>query len=308
MRLPNFLLIGAAKSGTTSIHNYLSQHPDIFMSSNKEPRFFAAELFNDPAAGPGDANGRASACLTPDSYQSLFLDVADEKAVGESSAVYIYSRTAPLKIAQFDPAMKIIAILRNPVDRAYSQFSKRVTLGIEPLSNFIEAIEAESWRIEKGWHPIWHYVQRGFYCKQLKRYYAQFDAKQIRVFLYEDLQNDPKRLMKEIYGFLGVDDTIETNVDRKHNANSTTPRAAFINRFMHQPSRLTKAIQRIIPKSHLALMTQVVRRYNTREKPPISKAIRNSLMRMFQADVEELQDLINRDLSMWLADADESLL
>src|SRR5215210_1748036 len=153
--LPNFLVIGAGKSGTTSLYHYLRQHPDVYMSPVKEPLFFAAEGGRIRFPGPdGRMISRAAnpgAVTRMKDYRALFAGVSGKKAVGEASPQYLYTPEAPLRIKHYVPEAKLIAVLRNPVERAYSAFLHRTRLGREPLADFSEALRQEDSRMREGW-------------------------------------------------------------------------------------------------------------------------------------------------------------
>ena len=167
--LPNFLIIGAAKAGTTSLYRYLEQHPEVYMSPVKEPKFFALGGERLDYRGPGDeARMRGASVTSLEDYRELFRGVSTETAVGEASTLYLYSERAAARIKHHVPDVKLIAVLRNPVDRAYSDFLHLVRDGIEPLTDFPQALEAEESRIRSRWAPMWHYRRRGFYHPQLK--------------------------------------------------------------------------------------------------------------------------------------------
>jgi len=179
--MPNFLIIGAMKSGTTSLYHYLKQHPQIYMSPVKEPKFFALEgepFYSDSRGSGGLA--RIKGIRELKSYQEQFEGVSHEIAIGEASPLYIYVPKAVERIKYYIPEAKLIAILRHPVDRAYSHFLHWIQRGLEPLdSNFESVIREEEIRISQDWSPNWHYKQRGSYYQQLKRYYENFNREQI---------------------------------------------------------------------------------------------------------------------------------
>lgn len=163
MILPNFLIIGAAKSGTSSIYDYLKQHPQIYMSSIKEPIFFAFEGEQIDEFGPFNDDPLAKGTLTNsatniDDYQALFRDVDGEKAIGEASVRYLYFSKSPNRIKKYIPEAKLIAILRNPVDRAYSHFLMNLRKQFEPLNDFSKALQAEEKRKLDNWGWDWHYL------------------------------------------------------------------------------------------------------------------------------------------------------
>ena len=218
--LPNFLVIGAAKSGTTSLYHYLREHPQIYMSPVKEPEFFSymGEKIDrrDPRLAPA-----IFAITEWKDYEALFKNVRNETAVGEASPGYIYSPEAPKRIKQFLPQAKLIAVLRNPVARAYSHFTMRLNkssdIVVEPVRDFEEVLKAEESRIRDGWLAGWHYKRRGFYYEQLKRYFDLFDRSQIQIYLYEDLEENTLKVVRGLYQFLGVEDRFVPVLERVHN-------------------------------------------------------------------------------------------
>src|SRR5918997_468574 len=158
MTLPNFLIIGAMKSGTTALYYYLEQHPQIYMSPVKEPNFFCS----------GGQEGWESKSVTRiRAYQYLFKDVSDEKAIGEASHCYLYEPQAVARIQEHLPDAKLVAILRNPVDRAYSHFLHMVRNGTEPLTDFGQALEEEEIRADPH-RRFQDYIGRGLYYGQLR--------------------------------------------------------------------------------------------------------------------------------------------
>jgi len=187
MTLPNFLIIGAAKSGTTALYTYLKQHPEIFMSTPKELRYFSN------VSSPPEGIPHHRAVFSLEEYKSYFDAVTDEKAYGESSPMYLYTPGTAERIRTAIPDVKILAILRNPIDRAYSAYTHALRDWIETAETFEEALEKEPERIGAGWGMLWHYANAGYYYEQLSRYYKVFDPDQIRVFLHDDLSKRRRR-------------------------------------------------------------------------------------------------------------------
>ena len=202
MDLPNFIIIGAEKAGTTALWQFLKQHPQIFMSAVKEPQFFGYEGREVSFNGPGPVVKEALPITDFKEYQSLFKGADGYPAVGEASPSYLYNSRAPERIRHYVPQAKLIAILRNPVDRAYSRFLHLVREDREPVGDFLEAVEKEQWRIEHNWWPDFFYTRNGFYHSQLSRYYDLFDTNQIKVYLYENLSADPLGTLRDIFSFL----------------------------------------------------------------------------------------------------------
>ena len=167
MTLPNFLLIGAAKSGTSSLYHYFRQHPQIYMSPNKEPSFFAYEGKAIQLTGPGDQDFHAKRIVTDlIDYQALFGDRTNQPAIGEASILYLYAPDAPARIHHYLPDVKLMAVLRNPVDRAFSSYAHLRRDGRESIADFRLALQEEEARIKANWEHQWHYAQLGFYYTQ----------------------------------------------------------------------------------------------------------------------------------------------
>lgn len=289
--MPNFLIIGAHKAGTTSLYRYLDQHPQIFMSALKEPHFFSflnhPLNFNDPGFNPATLRSVS----TIEDYQSLFLEAGDAIAVGEASPSYLYMPQAASNIFHYLPEVKLIAILRNPADRAYSNFLHcRARKYHEPLEDFAEALKAEAARIVDNWSPLWHYKQMGFYYEQLRRYYQLFPKEQIQIFLYDDFQTDPSAMLRKIFLFLQVSPEFESDLTKRHNVSGVPKNEGW--RLMVQYLSWTRAL---LP----ARAKQTVKK-RVLIRPPFPVAVRKQLIKLYKEDIRQLQALIQRDLTHWL--------
>lgn len=317
--MPNFFVIGAAKCGTTSIHNYLSQHPQIFMSAIKEPNFFAfegeevnfkgfADNDNLPVKDPGDYdNCRYRRTITDiNAYKNLFKNSAGKIAIGESSPCYSYIPKASERIKHHVPHAKLIAILRDPVDRAYSQYKSMIRYSHEPL-DFLSAIEAEQNRIYDNWAPTYHYKSRGFYYKHLKRYYDIFDKNQIRVYLFENFSRYTADVLRDLFTFLEVDNTFIPDLTVKHNVGSEQIilKNKTINDFLVKKSMIKSALMHITPDIFISMLKKRILKHNTDYAKNIVKSrlpveTRMRLISEYHEDITQLQELIGRDLSHWL--------
>jgi hypothetical protein len=309
MTLPNFLIIGAQKSGTTSIYEYLKEHPQIHMSPMKEPRFFAFEGEKPNFRGPGDQELYKDIVSDLESYRALFQGASKDMAIGEASVVYLYFPRTPERIRHHIPDVKLIAVLRNPIERAYSAYLHLTRDRKEPLRDFGRALQAEDLRIHNNWGPIWHYKQIGFYYSQLKRYYDTFEREQLRVYLYEDLSKHPKEMLQDIYGFLGVDDTFVPDVRRRHNVSAVPAHNGWyaMYAFLQSQSPIKSLVKPLLPEAlRRRLFTQVYGRVSTSPqdqvlaKPPLPLEVQQQLTDIYRNDILRLQELIRRDLSNWL--------
>lgn len=295
MVMPNFLIIGAAKAGTTSLYYYLSQHPQIYMSPAKEPRFFALEGEDLNFRNPDQDINRTSV-TTPEAYNQLFQGVTDETAIGEASPLYLYSPKAVERIKHYIPDVKLIAILRDPVDRAFSCYTHLIREGYEPLS-FSGGLNEEPNRIQNNWAHLWHYQQAGYYYTQLKRYFDTFAPEQIKVYLYEDLNADSTAVTQDICRFLGVDDTFEPDLTRMNV--SGVPKVRLLHGlFKRNP--IKTALKPLFPPDLRKQIARKVKAWNLQDKPSLPSEVRAQMIETYREDILKLEELIQRDLSKWL--------
>lgn len=303
MTMPNFLLIGAAKAGTSSLYYYLKQHPQIYMPSSrtqKEPDFFSLEGEKLEYPGP-HGTFKMRNCITEiETYRALFDPVTTEKAIGEASTSYIYSKKAPKRIQHYIPNAKLIAIIRDPVERAFSHYLYWASQGFEPDTNFdfTKAIQAEPHRIRDGWSYNWHYIQRGFYYVQLERYFHCFDASQIKVYLYEDLVKDGVAVARDIFCFLGEDDTFVPNISKTHNK-TIVPKNRTLNQLLNRQNPIKSILKTILPANLHQNIAESLKKRN-QGKPKLSPKTRKELIEVYREDILKLQGLIKRDLSNWI--------
>ena len=303
--MPNFLIIGASKAGTTALYLYLKQHPQIYMSPIKEPRFFAFEDERLDFKGPADERLKHEIVTHIEDYYALFQGVSKERAVGEVSPVYLYSPKAPERIRHYIPDVKLIAVLRNPIERGYSNFLAQVREGREPLTDYAQALQEEETRIRNNWSYIWHYRQRGFYYTQLRRYFDKFDRDQIRVYLYDDWKANNIMILQEIFHFLNVDDTVVPDISVRPNV-SVIPRSKILHRYLTKRNLIMSTLkpllprrlrQRILAKLQIAFVNLMSLNL---VRPRLSLEVRRQLVQEYREDILKLQDLIDRDLSKWL--------
>jgi len=294
---PNFIVIGAMKAATTSLYTYLKQHPDIFMPKVKEPMFFNNFNQNKDYKLLGRKGNKIT---TLKEYFSLFSDVENESAIGEASPAYIYNENAPQLIKEHLPDVKIIAILRQPVERAYSNYLHTKRADRENLNSFEQAIEIETQRIEDNWSPLYHYIEKGYYSVQLKRYYNIFPKENIKVYLFEDVVKNPKETLKDIFKFLNIDENIEVDTSKKSNV-SGTPKGVmgYILKKMRYYNLMPKfAISDCLPTFLVKLLFKSV--YTKTEK--LNSDLRKELTsRFYKEEIKNLEKLIDKDLSSWLS-------
>jgi len=297
VKSPNFLIIGVQKSGTTSIYHYLKEHPQVYMSPRKETNF----LSKDPNKDPKDRTplpSQKKRIDTFEKYSELFQDVTDEIAIGEASPNYMANyEIATQQIKRYVPDAKLIAILRNPADRAYSDYLMHVRDAIGKPRKLSEQI------VKKGKQSAT--LKKGFYGEHLSYFYENFDRNQIQVFLYDDLRKDSQELMRNIYQFIGVDETYQPDTSKRSQV-AKLPKNKSLNQILntHNPLRETtaKILNSLFPASVVQSFRQKLMDLNqSQEKiPPLSDEERQQLIEFYREDILKLQELINRDLSHWL--------
>lgn len=297
---PNFLIVGAMKSGTTSLWYYLRQHPQIFMPEKKELRTLASE--NLLLANHGDSNslintsGRYCSKLL-DEYFSHFTGVSDETAIGEASPQYIskYQNTIPV-IRDLLGNPKIIMILRNPVDRTYSLYRSSINMSNGKdyrRRTFEEVIGMVN--INTPNKP--KLVNSGFYYSQVRAYMENFSN--VRIYLYDDLKSDPLSLIKDLFGFLGVDENFKVDVSIKRNVtrpvNNTFQKIIF-----SEPVRSIATpvlFNTVGEKRSIRLANFILGKVDRNDMKPET---RKYLTELYRDNILKLQNLIQRDLTHWL--------
>ena len=296
MTVPDLIVIGAARSGTTSLHHYLGQHPDIFMCPVKEPNYFAFAGQSPKFRGAGTRWFRRNSVHDPGKYRALFAGAHDEKIVVEVSPLYLHAAQAPARIKEEAGDARLIAVLRHPVERAYAAFMGARREGVEPCDQFLDAINDEPRRLEHSL-TVGGLVRKGFYCQHLSRYYELFDHEQIRVYLYEDLVADPYGLIRDIFGFVGIDEGFVPDMSRRYNRSGTI-RNSLLRAFWTGSFPLRNTIRPYVPETwrdaaYFRITKNVV-------KPPMPAEARDKLMEVYREDITGLAELLGRDLSHWL--------
>jgi hypothetical protein len=234
-----------------------------------------------------------------EAYQALFSGVVNERAIGEASPWYLLEEQVPERIQRYIPHAKLIAILRNPVEQAYSLFQQYIRDDREPQTDFLQAIRVTEQRTRENWHPFWRYKHLGRYYTQLRRYYECFDKEQIRVYLYDDLQADNLRLCQDIFRFLEVDDTFIPNTSVRHNV-SGIPQSKVLYRLRLRPIPFRRVIGRILSLRTKRYLFAKWQHLTLQKLPPMPAEAMEELQQNYREEILQLQELIHRDLSHWL--------
>lgn len=295
--LPNFVIIGAAKGGTTSLYRYLSGHPDVYMSPVKEPNFFAYEGHPLDFRGPRDQElgAPAFAVTSLDAYRALFAARTTERMVGEASPFYLCIDGVAQRMAQRIPDAKLIAVLRDPAERAFSNYVMFLRDRRETLA-FREAIVQCDARRRANWAQGWQYVDMGFYARQLRAFYAVFPAAQIKICFYEDLSARPQALFREVLDFLQVSPDYTPDFSERLNVSLVKRRR--LDRLVNRPNAWRSMARLALPAPMRAAIARHLRS-KVHYRPTLSPRDRAMLVDVYRDDIRELESMTGRDLTAW---------
>ncbi len=306
-RLPDFLVIGAPKAGTTALHAALAQHPDLYLSPVKEPKYYMCGDSPPPTyKGPGDAHSNQEWVWQRAQYRQLFANAPEEALCGESTPFYLYNRDARRRIATDIPNAKLIAVLRDPVDRTYSNWMHLWVDGLEPCADVVEACRREAKRIDDGWAPFWHYQSLGMYGRQLADLFEQFPAEQVLVLRYRELVDEPQATLAKTSRFLGITEAGLTALP----ADNSRPYV--------RPGMRTTALGPVVragAKAGAFLPPKVWRRVSKpllqqlhgkgdAARPKLTAEQRIALREPFLADIELLERVTGQSYDEWLQHRD----
>lgn len=294
--LPNFLIVGAAKAATTTIHEYLKQHPNVFMTKRKEPCFFT---FRNTTPKTYSTGRQVNFYSKLNDYQKLFDGSREFKIKGESSTPYLYFYEKTIKnikeVIDKHGGLKILIVLRNPIDRAYSQYSMKVRDGVEEMS-FENAIKIEKKRMQENAHFDFFYLDRGLYFKQVKGYLENF--KNVKIILFEDFKNNENLVLNDISDFLEVEQFKYSKLNKLNI--SGTSKIRFITKIIKGDFFVVrKVLGFFIPNRNKKQLINYLQRKNTKKGVPICENTKNELKDFYKKDIIKLERLINRDLAHW---------
>ena len=304
MALPDFFLLGAPKAGTTALHAALAQHPQLYLSAVKEPKFYLCDgrpPSRSGQRGPGDAHSAREWVWRRSEYEALF-DVAPAGTLkGESTPFYLYDRFAQRRIKADVPDAKMLVVLRDPIDRAYSNWMHLWSDGLEPIGDFAQAWAAEDERVAAGWAPFWHYRRLGLYGEQLRDLIELFGRDQVHVLRYRDLVETPDAALDKVCAFLGVE---SGHVEQPARENS---------RSYVVPGRRTAALSKVVRAGAAAgahLPPQVWRRASEPllrllqkgdvRRPVLDQAVRMRLVEAYREDNALLIELAGESFGDWM--------
>lgn len=289
---PNLLIVGAAKSGTTSLHNYLKQHPDFFMTDHKEPHF----LINNEIG----VKRVHKAVTNLSDYQKMFEGSSEYKYRGESSVMYLpFPDISIRNIKKYlNKDVKIIIMLRNPVERAFAGYLHNVRYNTSENLSFEEAIEKSEERYQKtnDMTPDTRYLHVGMYYNQVKKYMDEF-GKNVHVVIYDDYVSNINRSIKRVFDFLKVNN-IEMDTSQRHMVGGWIFKNPILRKLMVSKNGLKSFVKLLLPSSSLRKKIRaIIMRFGTSKTPELTTKMRKFLEDYYRDDIVKLENLIDKDLN-----------
>lgn len=288
-RLPNVVCVGAPKCGTTTIYDYLRQHPSIFLPKQKELHFFSNKDLYHLNKGPQSKYSKADWVRTFDEYTHLFSPAEPHQICGDISPSYLYALTAPQQIAETLEDPKIIICLRHPVDRAYSQYMHLIREARETKS-FLHTLELENERITLGWDAIFHCKSMSLYSDAVERYIATFGNKRIFIVWFDELIKDVESMMSNICDFLDIDTSFKFTPIQNRNI-SGRPKSRLLASIAGS-NPISNTAKKFIPRDFGRAVKSAIFRINIDRSIKITREERNSAFSYFQEDVKNLEKLL----------------
>jgi hypothetical protein len=305
--MPDFLVIGSPKAGSTALHVALEQHPQLFLSTPKEPKYFLTGGRPPQRIhhrGPGDAHSSQEWIWRREQYEQLFAAAPTGTLRGESTPFYLWDRAAHLRIAREAPDAKLIAVIRDPIDRAYSNWTHLRSDGLEPEPDFRRACELEADRGRQGWAPFWRYQGLGRYGEQLQHLFEHVPREQVHVLRYRQLIDEPAGTLDTIARFLGVEPGVVTTIPGSNLSAWAGP--GIVNDGLRYAVRAGAAIGGYLPpqwwrQAQRPLLATLHRGHPHRPRLPVET--RRELVDGIRDDVALLETLLGRTFQDWLGDS-----
>ena len=303
MPLPDFLIAGVPKAGTTALHAALVPHPDLFLPAVKEPKFFLTDGRPPAAGGPGDVQTYQEHVWRQADYEALFDPAPPGARLGEATPFYLHDLDSHARIKALLPQARLVLLLRDPVDRAHSNWTHLWNAGLEPEADFLTACRVEDARRAAGWAAFWHYTGLGRYGEQVRHLFRHFPREQVLLLRYRDLKDAPAATLDRVCAFLGVSTGVLTSIP-KENVNRHVVEDNGVNQVLRGLLRTGGTFGHHFPvplrlAARGPLLTLLHRKHGTR--PVTTPTERAELLPLFADDIALLQDVTGESYDDWLA-------
>ncbi len=290
----DFFIVGAPKCGTTSLHYYLKEHPEIFMPHIKDRPYFGDDIYSD---------------MDDKEHKNVYKRPVNKKITGESCVWYLYSKTAARQIKKYNPKAKIIMILRNPADMLYSLHSELLYAKVESEKDFKKALDLEDTRkkIDKQYkYNPWgrkflYYSEVASYSKHIKKFFRLFGRKNVHIIIFDDFIDSPESTYKSVLKYLGVHDLKFSPEFKKYNPNKLARSQVFQKFVVAPPDNLRRVVQKVLPYKMRYQLVKTITKLNTYHKvrAKMSRALRMSINSDYEKEIKRLENLLNISLSRW---------
>lgn len=298
---PDFLIVGAPKAGTTALHSALSLHPQVFTTTPKEPKYWLCGDAPPPHwRGPGDAHSQQEWVWRRRDYDDLFAPARDDQVRGESTPFYLWSRPAHRRIAEHLPGVRLVAVVRDPIDRAYSNWMHLWSDGLERVADFEAAFALQQERVDAGWAPFWRYRDLGLYGEQLRHLYDYVQREQVLVVRYRDIVDDPVSAVDKVCAFLGIEPGHVGHIPRDNSRSFARPglRSTVVGAAIRAGAFAGQFAPPQVWRKASTPLTAALQAGDA-HRPMLSPQARERLMPHFHEDITLLSELTGEDFALW---------
>ena len=299
---PDALIIGAPKAGTSALHVALAAHPQVYASRVKEPKYYMCTDAPPPAyAGPGDAHSQREWVWRRADYEALFADAPAGSVRLESTPFYLYLPHARRRLAAELPEARLIVVVRDPIDRAYSNWTHLWADGLEPMSDFVAAWRAETDRIAAGWAPFWHYRRLGRYGQQLADLFEVFPREQVLVLRYWQLVSQPAATVNRVARFLGIAEDRVGAVPQDNSRGFVAPglRTAVLSRAIRAGAAAGQFVRPDVWRRASRPLVNALQHGGLAQRPKLQPEQREALLADCLDDFTLLEDVLGESFADW---------
>jgi sulfotransferase family protein len=296
------LIVGAPKAGTTALHAALARHPQVYASPVKEPKYYMCADAPPPAyAGPGDAHSQQEWVWRREDYAALFADAPDGTLRLESTPFYLYLAAARRRIAEELPEARLLVVIRDPIDRAYSNWMHLWVDGLEPIGDFAAAWHAEDERIAAGWAPFWHYQRLGRYGEQLADLFDRVDRERVLVLRYWQLVSQPVETLNRVARFLGIAEDRIGTVPPDNSRPFVQPglRTSVLGRVIRAGATAGQLLPPQVWRQASRPLVAALQQGGTRQRPRLAPEQRSALLTECLDDIARLEEVLGQSFEDW---------
>lgn len=301
MKKTNFFIVGSVKCGTTTLYSYLQKSAQVFMPVQKEPHYFIRKVHDLNYQGPKDGSFFIKYPNSLPEYEKLFKEAEGEELVGEASTMYMFYKDTAKALNEYNPEAKIIAIIRNPIERAFSHYLHHIREGTAAAKSFSEAIQDELSGKRDEWAPQRRFIEIGRYADQLSEYLEVFPENQVLILKFEDFIGSPNETLSQVATFLGIENIFHEKEIKKHNA-SGVPKNDKLHSFYLKSLKFSRKVFPFLthsPLSKLRKKIDNIYRNNFLEKPEMDKSTRELLNQVYKEEIIKINEVTGFDLSDW---------